>query len=116
MMEVKKSEYLLMKMERRNGGDKIYIRMQHFIILCILSVSCLYATAIDRKEAIRIADQFMFSNRQNILSECEHQVLEIDQLYRSHAACKGGYYLLPAREVCLSAFAERNFMASEKAI
>ena len=80
-MEVKKSEYLLMKMERRNGGDKIYIRMQHFIILCILSVSCLYATAIDRKEAIRIADQFMFSNRQNILSECEHQVLEIDQLY-----------------------------------
>ena len=80
-MEVKKSEYLLMKMERRNGGDKIYIRMKYFIILCILSVSCLYATAIDRKEAIRIADQFMFSNRQNILSECEHQVLEIDQLY-----------------------------------
>lgn len=51
---------------------KKYIRMKNFILLCILSVSCLYAAAIDRNEAIRIADNFMFSNRQNILSGSLH--------------------------------------------
>lgn len=55
--------------------------MKHFIVISILLASCLYAAAIDRNEAIRIADNFMFSNRQNILSGCEHQILEIDQLY-----------------------------------
>lgn len=55
--------------------------MKHFIVLSILLASSFYATAINRDEAIRIADDFMFSSRQNILSECEHQILEIEQLY-----------------------------------
>lgn len=55
--------------------------MKHFILLSVLLVSSFYAVAVDRNEAIRIADNFMFSSRQNILSDCEHQVLETDQLY-----------------------------------
>lgn len=55
--------------------------IKHFIVFTILLANSLYIVAIDRNEAIRIADDFMFSSRQNILSECEHHILELDQLY-----------------------------------
>lgn len=55
--------------------------MKHTILFCLLSLSCLYASAMDRKEAIRIADEFMFSGRQHILSKCDYNILEFNQLF-----------------------------------
>lgn len=55
--------------------------MKHAILFCLLSLSCLYASAIDREEAIRIADQFMFSDRQDIPSKLDHNILEFNELF-----------------------------------
>lgn len=73
MMEVKKSEYLHMKMECKNGGDKKEIYTYEKLYSPLYPVGQLpLCSRTDRNEAIRIADNFMFSNRQNILSGSLH--------------------------------------------
>ena len=62
---------------------KYYMKKVHFILWFIQAVlfsTVVEAAPIDHKEAIRIADKFMFSNRENILDKCERAISELNQL------------------------------------
>lgn len=62
---------------------KYYMKKVHFILWFIQAVlfsTVVEAAPIDHKEAIRIADKFMFSNRENILNKCERTISELNQL------------------------------------
>ena len=79
---------------------KYYMKKVHFILWFIQAVlfsTVVEAAPIDHKEAIRIADKFMFSNRENILDKCERAISELNQLCGQLRFSKPGGRLCDSR-------------------